>query len=159
MGEAALAVPSQMATPDGAMREGVVENLGVSHRGTFVSMGNPHFVCFIDDVESFDVEREGRALELAPIFPERCNIEFATVRPDGSIRMRVWERGTGITMACGTGACATAVAAHLTGRAAERVEIVMDGGALTIELPANGHVMMTGPATTVFSGEIAIEEH
>ena len=159
MGEAALAVPSQMATPDGAMREGVVENLGVSHRGTFVSMGNPHFVCFIDDVESFDVEREGRALELAPIFPERCNIEFATVRPDGSIRMRVWERGTGITMACGTGACATAVAAHLTGRAAERVEIVMDGGALTIELPANGHVMMTGPATTVFRGEIAIEEH
>ncbi|MBR1593508.1 MAG: diaminopimelate epimerase [Alloprevotella sp.] len=156
MGEAILADRSQLATPDGAMREGRVENLGVCHQGTFVSMGNPHFVCFIPDVESFDVEREGRALEVAPIFPERCNIEFATVRPDGSVRMRVWECGSGITMACGTGACATAVAAHLTGRSSERVDIVMDGGTLTIELRPDGHVYMTGPATKVFDGTISV---
>lgn len=157
MGEACLADPTQMATSDGSMREGFVENLGIRHQGTFVSMGNPHFVCFVPDVESMDIEHEGRALEVAPIFPERCNIEFATVRPDGSIRMRVWERGSGITMACGTGACATAVAARLTGRAADRVTIVMDGGSLTIELPESGHVMMTGPATTVFTGEIEVQ--
>lgn len=159
MGEAALAVPSQLATPDGSMREGVVEGCGKSRRGTFVSMGNPHFVCFVDeDVETLDVEAEGRPLEHASVFPEACNIEFANVRSDGSIRMRVWERGSGITMACGTGACATAVAARLTGRAGRTCEVEMDGGTLTIELREDGHVYMTGPAATVFEGTIEIEE-
>ena len=88
MGEACLADPTQMATSDGSMREGFVENLGIRHQGTFVSMGNPHFVCFVPDVESMDIEHEGRALEVAPIFPERCNIEFGCSSHRASRRQR-----------------------------------------------------------------------
>ena len=155
-----LAVPSQLATPDGSLTEGAVKATdGKEYTGTFVSMGNPHFVVFVDDVESLDVATVGPTLEFAPIFPERCNIEFATVRPDGTVRMRVWERGSGITMACGTGACATAVAAALTCRAPRKSEVVMDGGALCIEWrEADGRVWMTGPATHVFDGTITYEE-
>ena len=156
----ALAVPTQMGTPDGSMTDGqVTATDGRTYTGTFVSMGNPHFVIFTTDVEQADIAAMGRTLEFADIFPERCNIEFAEVRPDGSIRMRVWERGSGITMACGTGACATAVAAALTGRAERRSDIVMDGGTLHIEWnAADGHVYMTGPATEVFTGTITYEE-
>lgn len=122
-------------------------------RGTFVSMGNPHYVIFTDDVDQ--VGETGRILELYPAFPQRCNIEFASVQSDGSIRTRVWERGSGITQACGTGACATAVAAALTGRADRKSTIVMDGGSLSIEWrESDNHVYMTGPATFVFDGEI-----
>ena len=156
----ALAVPTQMGTPDGSMTDGqVTATDGRTYTGTFVSMGNPHFVIFTTDVEQADIAAMGRTLEFADIFPERCNIEFAEVRPDGSIRMRVWERGSGITMACGTGACATAVAAALTGRAERRSDIVMDGGTLHIEWnAADGHVYMRGPATEVFTGTITYEE-
>ena len=122
-------------------------------QGTFVSMGNPHFVIFTDDVDQ--VDKNGRALEYHPAFPQRCNIEFARVEADGTIRTRVWERGSGITMACGTGACATAVAAALTGKAGRKSQIVMDGGTLSIEWrESDNHVYMTGPATFVFDGEI-----
>ncbi|WP_278888693.1 diaminopimelate epimerase [Leyella stercorea] len=125
--------------------------------GTFVSMGNPHFVCFVDDIDTLDVARYGSAMEYATAFPERCNIEFAELKSDGNIRTRVWERGSGITMACGTGACATAVAAAVTGRALRRSIIAMDGGTLHIEWnEADGHVYMTGPAAFVFDGEIDI---
>lgn len=125
--------------------------------GTFVSMGNPHFVCFVDDIDTLDVARYGSAMEYATAFPERCNIEFAELKSDGNIRTRVWERGSGITMACGTGACATAVAAAVTGRASRRSIIAMDGGTLHIEWnEADGHVYMTGPAAFVFDGEIEI---
>lgn len=125
--------------------------------GTFVSMGNPHFVCFVDDIDTLDVARYGSAMEYATAFPERCNIEFAELKSDGTIRTRVWERGSGITMACGTGACATAVAAAVTGRALRRSIIAMDGGTLHIEWnEADGHVYMTGPAAFVFDGEIEI---
>lgn len=125
--------------------------------GTFVSMGNPHFVCFVDDIDTLDVARYGSAMEYATAFPERCNIEFAELKSDGNIRTRVWERGSGITMACGTGACATAVAAAVTGRALRRSIIAMDGGTLHIEWnEADGHVYMTGPAAFVFDGEIEI---
>lgn len=125
--------------------------------GTFVSMGNPHFVCFVDDIDTLDVARYGSAMEYATAFPERCNIEFAELKSDGTIRTRVWERGSGITMACGTGACATAVAAAVTGRALRRSIIAMDGGTLHIEWnEADGHVYMTGPAAFVFDGEIDI---
>jgi len=159
MGAPALAVPAQLATADGSLREGLVENEGVSRMGTFVSMGNPHFVCFLDeDVERFDVEGQGRPLEKAPVFPEGCNIEFVSVRSDSTLRMRVWERGSGITMACGTGACATAVAAMLTGRAGNTAVVEMDGGSLTIELREDGHVYMTGPAATVFEGKIETDD-
>ena len=123
--------------------------------GTFVSMGNPHYVIFTDNVDQ--VGETGSTLEVHPAFPQRCNIEFARVEPDGSIRTRVWERGSGITQACGTGACATAVAAVLTGRANRKSRIVMDGGTLDIEWrETDNHVYMTGPAAFVFDGEIEI---
>lgn len=126
-------------------------------RGTFVSMGNPHFVCFVDDIVTLDIARYGSVMERDKAFPERCNIEFAQVMADGSIRTRVWERGSGITMACGTGACATAVAATLTGRAMRTADIVMDGGTLHIEWSQqDGHVYMTGPAAFAFEGEVAL---
>lgn len=159
MDEPRLAVPTQLAIVDGSMTEGtVVSTEGKEFTGTFVSMGNPHFVIFVDDAETFDVATIGPTLEFASIFPERCNVEFATIRPNGSIRMRVWERGSGITMACGTGACATAVAAALTHRTGRESDIVMDGGTLHIEwCEADNRVLMTGPATRVFDGEIEIE--
>ena len=123
------------------------------NEGIFVSMGNPHYVIFTDDVDL--VETTGRTLEHHPAFPQRCNIEFAQVMDDGSIRTRVWERGSGVTQACGTGACATAVAAVITGRTSRQSNIVMDGGTLQIEWrESDNHVYMTGPAEFVFDGEI-----
>ncbi len=126
--------------------------------GTFVSMGNPHFVIFTDeDVEKLPIETYGPLLEHHEAFPQRCNIEFAQLRADGSIRMRVWERGSGITLACGTGACATAVAAALTGRTGRQSIIEMDGGTLSIHWDElSNHVMMTGGATFAFEGEIEL---
>ena len=124
-------------------------------KGRFLSMGNPHYVIFTDNVDQ--VGDTGRALEYYPAFPQRCNIEFARVEADGSIRTRVWERGSGITQACGTGACATAVAAALTGRAGRKSSIVMDGGTLGIEWrEADNHVYMTAAAEFVFDGEIEL---
>lgn len=123
--------------------------------GTFVSMGNPHYVIFTDDIDQ--VGTTGPELECHPAFPQRCNIEFAQVLPDGRIRTRVWERGSGITQACGTGACATAVAACLTERAGRTSNIVMDGGTLHIEwCESDNHVYMTGPAEFAFDGEIEL---
>ncbi len=122
--------------------------------GVFVSMGNPHYVIFVDDLDSVDVAAQGAVLERHQRFPERCNIEFAQVTPDG-IRMRVWERGSGITMACGTGACATAVAAAVTGRSGRQSRVMMDGGTLEIEWSASdNHVYLSGPATFVYEGDI-----
>ena len=129
-------------------------NRGLS-QGVFVSMGNPHYVIFTDDVDQ--VGETGRTLEVHMAFPQRCNIEFARVESDGTIRTRVWERGSGITQACGTGACATAVAAALTGKAGRMSKIVMDGGMLSIEWrEEDNHVYMTGPATFVYDGEIEL---
>lgn len=157
--EPVLANKSQLASEDGSMTDGLVDVVDTEFRGTFVSMGNPHFVIFVDDISSIDVTKYGKALEYDSLFPERCNIEFAQVLGDGSIRTRVWERGSGITMACGTGACATAVAAAVTGRASRKSDIVMDGGTLHIEWnEADNHVYMTGPAAFAFEGEIALPE-
>lgn len=128
-----------------------------SFKGTFVSMGNPHFVTFVDDIDDIDIARFGSIMEHDKSFPERANIEFAQIMPDGEIRTRVWERGSGITMACGTGACATAVAAALTNRRGRTSDIKMDGGTLHIEWSeADNHVYMTGPAAFVFNGEIKL---
>ena len=150
---------AQLSTDDGSLTEGLVEADDKEFRGTFVSMGNPHFVIFVDDISEIDVARYGKILEYDPLFPERCNIEFAEVLPSGAIRTRVWERGSGITMACGTGACATAVAAAITGRASRESDIVMDGGTLHIEWSEqDGHVYMTGPAAFSFEGEVALPE-
>lgn len=143
-----------------------LEAEGKSFCGTFVSMGNPHFVVFVDDAEHIDVEKYGSSLECNPVFPERCNIEFAQLLPaDGKdneearIRMRVWERGSGITMACGTGACATAVAAAATGRAGRKSAVRMDGGELHIDWSeTDNHVYMAGPAAFVFEGTIPLPE-
>lgn len=126
--------------------------------GIFVSMGNPHYVIFVDDLDSVDVAARGAMLERHPRFPERSNIEFAQVTP-GGIRMRVWERGSGITMACGTGACATAVAAAVTGRCGRLSRVMMDGGTLDIEWRASdNHVYLSGPATFVYEGDINLPD-
>lgn len=123
--------------------------------GVYVSMGNPHYVVFTDDLDA--IESEGGELECHPVFPERANIEFAEIRPEG-IRVRVWERGSGITMACGTGACAVAVAAHKRGLTGRKSCVIMDGGTLVVEwLDQDNHVYLTGPAEFVFEGKIEID--
>ncbi len=125
--------------------------------GTFVSMGNPHFVTFVEDVEEFDIHRYGPLLEHHEVFPDRCNIEFAQVLSSGEVRTRVWERGSGVTLACGTGACATSVAATVRALAGRENHIIMDGGTLTIRWDEeSNHVFMTGGAEIVFDGEINI---
>ena len=125
--------------------------------GVFVSIGNPNYVIFVDDVESIDLAKVGPGMEFHARFPQRCNIEFAQVIGPNEIRMRVWERGSGITMACGTGACATLVAAALTGRTSRDATIKMDGGSLHIEWrESDNHIYMRGTATTVFEGDIEL---
>ena len=119
-----------------------------------VSMGNPHAVFFVDDVEAFDVAKWGRFVETHPMFPERANVEFAQVVKPDLIRMRVWERGAGITEACGTGACATLTAAARRNLSARKAEIKMDGGALIIEWDDNGDILMTGATHCAFEGEV-----
>lgn len=141
------------------MKEQPIEIDGTRYIGTTVSMGNPHLVIFVNDITKIDLPTIGPKLENHPLFPGRINVEFAQVLGDGKIRMRVWERGSGITQACGTGACATAVAASLTGRSGRKSIIIMDGGSLEIEWDiATKHVLMTGAATKVFDGEAEINE-
>lgn len=119
-----------------------------------VNMGNPHAVFFTSDVEKQRIENYGPSLETHPLFPERANIEFAEVLDRQNIRMRVWERGAGITNACGSGACATAVAAIRRDLTDRKVTIMMDGGPLEIEWREdNGHVLMTGGYEYVFTGQ------
>jgi diaminopimelate epimerase len=150
MGEPKLHVPEQYdETAGNELISGDRE-----FQGTFVSMGNPHFVTFVDDIQDIDISHYGKILERDKAFPQRCNIEFAQVTSSGEIRTRVWERGSGITMACGTGACATAVAAVITNRSVKKCIIKMDGGNLEIEWGDDGHIYMTGPAAFVFDGEI-----
>lgn len=156
MGEPSLQEPSQFGVHGGKAAEWELTVGGRQFVGTFVSMGNPHFVIFVDDVEHLDICQYGPLLELHEIFPQRCNIEFAQIMADGSVRMRVWERGSGVTLACGTGACATAVAASVTGRRPRESRIVMDGGALDILWNDANHIMMTGPAAISFEGEIEL---
>ena len=122
---------------------------------TCVSMGNPHAVTIVDDVKNFDVKKYGKDIEVNKIFPQKANIEFAEIVDRNTIKMRVWERGTGETLACGTGSCATAVACALNGVTDRNVVIELLGGNLEIEWNENdNHVYMTGPAVTVFEGEL-----
>jgi len=123
---------------------------------TCVSMGNPHAVIVVDDVSKFDVRRYGPPLENHQLFPKRINVEFIQVLDRETIKMRVWERGSGETMACGTGASAAAVAANLKGLTEKKVVVQLLGGDLIIELPDDGHVFMTGPAEEVFEGTISL---
>lgn len=122
----------------------------------FVSMGNPHCVVFVDDIAAIDVARVGAMGEHLPAFPERCNIEFAQLTGTDELRTRVWERGSGITMACGSGACATAVAAAHVGLTSRESDVVMDGGRLHVRWAEDDHVMLSGPAEFVFDGEITL---
>ncbi len=123
--------------------------------GTFVSIGNPHYVIFTGDPAS--ALASGEALEHHEAFPERCNIEFARILPDGSIEAKVWERGSGITASCGTGACAIAAVARLKGLASARSSIIMDGGTLVVEFLPDGRTLLFGPTSFVFDGLITLE--
>lgn len=123
-----------------------------------VSMGNPHCVLFVPDAQAAPLTALGPKIEHSPLFPNRTNVEFAQIVDPGKIRMRVWERGVGVTLACGTGACATAVAAMRQGLTGRKVELVLDGGSLFIEWrERDGHVLMTGPAALVFQGQVELD--
>jgi diaminopimelate epimerase len=124
-----------------------------------VLMGNPHCILFVDDAASAPVTQLGPRIERHPLFPNRINVEFAQVIDRSHIRMRVWERGIGVTLACGTGACATVVAAVRRGLADRKAEVQLDGGKLMIEWREDDHVMMTGPATRSFVGEIDLDQY
>lgn len=121
-----------------------------------VNIGNPHAVFFVADCAAVALAELGPQLEHHPLFPERANISVATLSGPDRLRLRVWERGVGITRACGTGACAAAVAAARRGLTGRQVEVTLDGGALTIEWRADNHVIMTGPVSTAFHGELAL---
>ena len=156
MGEPILEPAKIPARFDGARAIDVpLEVGGATHRVTCVSMGNPHCVLFVPEIDALDLERVGPAFEQQERFPKRINTEFIEVDGRGEMRMRVWERGSGETAACGTGACAAAVAGVLTGRTDRRVLVHLLGGDLTIEWREHdGHVAMRGEAVEVFRGEI-----
>jgi diaminopimelate epimerase len=124
-----------------------------------VSMGNPHCILFVGDAEKTPVAQIGPLIENHALFPNGVNVEFAQVLDKDRIRMRVWERGVGITLACGTGACATAVSAIRKGLVNRTVELILDGGSLMLEWrESDGHVLMTGPGVTSFTGEFDLEK-
>jgi diaminopimelate epimerase len=130
-----------------------IEALGEAYEMTCVSMGNPHCVIFVDDVAKVDLAKVGPVLEKHALFPRKINVEFVEVKSRSHMRMRVWERGAGITLACGTGASATLVAAVLNDKAERKAKVELDGGTLTIEWAEDGHIYMSGPAEEVFRAE------
>lgn len=129
-------------------------SLGVLSDPVGVNMGNPHAVFFVEDAQGVDLATLGPALEHDPLFPERANIGVAQLSGPDALRLRVWERGVGLTLACGSGACAAGVAAARRGITGRRVAVTLDGGSLDIEWREDGHVMMTGPVATAFQGEL-----
>ena len=135
----------------------MLEAEGRKFKFTCVSMGNPHTITEVEDTEKFDVEKYGKVLEIDKAFPNKTNVEFIQIVDKNHVKMRVWERGAGETLACGTGACATAVACYLNGKTDRNVEVELLGGKLYIEWnEENNHIFMTGPAVTVFEGVIEI---
>ena len=155
MGEPELAPEKIPVRADGARAVNIpIEAAGRTWCATCVSMGNPHAVIFVDDVDSLDLPKIGPEFERHALFPERTNTEFCQVLPDGALKMRVWERGAGETLACGTGACATLVAANLTEQSGQAATLKLRGGDLAISWDVqNNHIFMTGSATFVFDGE------
>ena len=121
---------------------------------TCVSMVNPHAVTIVDNVSDFDVKKYGSILEINEVFPNKTNVEFVEIKDPENIKMRVWERGTGEKLACGTGACASVVACNLNGLTKNNVNVELLGGNLNIEFGGDNHVYMTGPAVTIFEGEL-----
>ncbi|MCT7949386.1 diaminopimelate epimerase [Ancylothrix sp. C2] len=156
MGEPRLLAEEIPTTLRGAGEKVIQETLEVAGQNwevTCVSMGNPHCVTFVEDVATIDLEKIGPVFEHHGVFPKRTNTEFIQVVARDSVKMRVWERGAGVTLACGTGACASLVAAVLTGRCDRSATVELPGGCLQIEWRAtNNRIYMTGPAIRVFSG-------
>jgi len=130
---------------------------GKKIRGSVVSLGNPHFVTLVDDLNAVKVEDIGPQIENHAEFPDRINVEFVQIKNDHELIMRVWERGSGITMACGTGACASAAAAHALKKIGKEVTVHLLGGPLNIKIDDTNHILMTGPAETISSGEYEYE--
>ena len=131
----------------------MLEAEGRKFKFTCVSMGNPHAITEVEDTDKFDVEKYGKVLEVDKAFPNKTNVEFIQIVDKNYVKMRVWERGAGETLACGTGACATAVACYLNGKTDRNVKVELLGGKLFIEWnEENNHIFMTGPAVTVFEG-------
>ena len=159
MGIPSLSNSQQVSTIDGSLLRKEFKVNDLTYYGTYVCVGNPHLVIFVEDVESVPLSEIGPILENHQLFPQKTNVEFAEIKPDGSIRMRVWERGSGVTQACGTGACATAVAAFSSNKANNEVRIVMDGGYLSVFWDdTDKHIYMKGSAEKVFDGTIELEE-
>ena len=127
-----------------------IEVDGQNYKMTCVSMGNPHCVVFVDDINAVELEKIGPKFEMHSFFPRKTNTEFVEIKNDEYVRMRVWERGAGITLACGTGSCATGVACILNKLTKRKINVELDGGVLTIEWADNNHIYMTGPATKVY---------
>ncbi len=149
-------IPTTLGS-DGPLVDVPIEVEGERLAATAVSMGNPHCVLFVDDPERVELERLGPALENHPAFPQRTNVEFVAVRSEKRLEQRTWERGTGETLACGSGACAAAVAAVLSDRAGRDVEILLRGGTLRVRWPEDdGPVWLSGPAAWVFDGELEL---
>ncbi|MHB9145437.1 MAG: diaminopimelate epimerase [Symbiobacteriia bacterium] len=145
-------IPMTGTEAERVLEEALVAD-GQEYRVTAISMGNPHIIIHSDDVNGIDLERIGPKLERHPAFPNRTNVHFAEVLGPGEIRMRTWERGSGVTLACGTGACSVAVASALNGRTRRRVHIHLPGGDLDVEWSeTDNHVYMTGPAAVVCDG-------
>lgn len=150
-------IPVDIQTNDKAVKDLSIKVLDKTFNFTCVSMGNPHAVTVVNDIEKFDVEKYGSILEKDIHFPERANIEFIELIDTKTIKMRVWERGAGETFACGTGACAATVASIMNELVERKVTVKLLGGDLKIKWDKeNNHVYMTGPATTVFEGEIEL---
>lgn len=147
-------IPTTLMAPDEKVIAQPLEVAGQSWSVTCVSMGNPHCITFVDDVAAIPLEAIGPQFEHHPVFPKRTNTEFIEVVNRSYLKMRVWERGAGITLACGTGACATLVAGVLNDLCDRRATIELPGGCLEIEWSeADQHLYMTGPATRVFGGQ------
>ena len=152
-------IPTTLGHGAGPVLDVPLEVAGETLRVSCVSMGNPHAVIFVDDPDAAPVERLGPQIEHHPAFPNRVNVEFARVESRERIRQRTWERGTGETLACGSGACAVAVVSMLRGSADRSVTIALRGGELRIEWPEpESPVFMTGPAVEVFTGSFPLEE-
>jgi len=154
-------IPTRLAAaggkPEGPVLRAPLDVDGARYEASAVSMGNPHCVIVVDDPEKFPVETVGRKIEAHPSFPNRVNVEFVRPEGRGRIRQRTWERGTGETLACGSGACAAAVACALNDLTDRDVEVVLRGGTLRIHWDEKtNHVFMSGPAVEVFTGEIDV---
>lgn len=152
----ATQIPTTLASTEEKVVNAPLDVAGQTWDVTCVSMGNPHCITFVEDAEAINLEILGPQFEHHPAFPQRTNTEFIQVVRSDYLKMRVWERGAGITLACGTGACATVVAGVLTGKCDRKSTVELPGGCLEIEWAQNQRVYMTGPAKRVFTGKVSV---